>query len=71
MILVTWIALWTLSDSSRLISPGRRELATLAFWQTSSTMRLETREKSFIRQPRRLRALVSRNICISTPSSTP
>ncbi len=34
-------------------------------------MRPETREKSFIRQPRTLRERVSRKACMSTPSSTP
>ena len=39
--------------------------------KSSAAVRAETRLKSFWRQERMLRAVVSRNICISTPSSTP
>jgi len=71
MIFVAWIARWIASASSRVISEGLRELAIFAAAQISSAVRPDTREKSFARQPRRFRAVVSRNICISTPSSTP
>ena len=50
---------------------GGATAATPARLQISSAMRGETRENSPVRQPVRLRALVSRSICISTPSSTP
>ena len=71
MILVFWIAPWTRSASSRVTSEGRRELATPALLQISPATRAETREKSFDRQPLRLRDRVSRKACMSTPSSTP
>ena len=71
MIFVAWIAVWTFSASSRVISEGRRLSGTPAFWQISSAVLEETRLKSDDRHERRLRAVVSRNICIKTPSSTP
>ena len=71
MIFVAWIARCTRSASSRGMSALRRLPGTFARAQISSAMRPETRLKSLCRQARRLRALVSRNICISTPSSTP
>jgi hypothetical protein len=71
MIFVAWMARWTFSASSRPISWGRRVAATPAVLQISSASRGDTREKSPERQARRLRACVSRSICMSTPSSTP
>ena len=71
MIFVVWIAAWIFSASSREISEGRRLSDTRAFLQISSAVRDDTRLKSPDRHERRLRAVVSRSICISTPSSTP
>ena len=71
MIFVFWIASWTFSASSRLTSEGRRVGATRAASQMFLAVLEDTRLKSPERQERRFRAFVSRNICISTPSSTP
>jgi hypothetical protein len=71
MMRVAWIALWIFSASSRWMSPGRRLGDTPAVSQMVAEVLDDTRLKSPERHERTLRALVSRNICISTPSSTP
>ena len=71
MILVRAIALCSASASARSIACGRRLVSSRAFLQTSAAVRVETRLNSAPRKPDRLRLLVSRSICIITPSSTP
>ena len=55
----------------RVISLGRRLSETLAPSQICEAVREVTRLKSLMRHERKFRPLVSRNICIRTPSSTP
>ena len=68
MILVAWIAWWTRSASlARDLAGAARGRDAWRARRSPSAIRGDTRLKSLCRQERRLRALVSRNICISTP----